>query len=360
VTVQVPSDETGYPRISVVIPAMNEERNLPHVFETMPDKVYEVILVDGNSSDNTVAVARKLWPDVRVISQTRKGKGNALACGFAAATGDVIAMVDADGSADPGEIPRFVDALMDGADFAKGSRFVDGGGSADLTTIRAWGNRALSMCFNVLYRTRYSDLCYGFNVFWRRHVDALKLDVTSPSPPTNDGRLWGDGFEIETLIHIRIAKAGLRVVEVGSYEHKRIHGYSNLNAVNDGLRVLRTILWDRRGVPPPEPVAPGDALGRDGAAMTATEPDHTTPSPSAEDPEVISSDASRKRLRPGPAHHGSAVARHSGNRRVLDGTLGCDTGSSGIRAGSDSPADRDGAGHRPQPGPARPGVGRVP
>jgi len=301
VTVQIPRDESGYPRISVVIPAMNEERNLPHVFRQMPDKIYEVILMDGNSVDNTVAVARELWPDVRVISQTRKGKGNALACGFAAATGDVIAMVDADGSADPGEIPRFVDCLMDGADFAKGSRFVAGGGSEDLTGVRAWGNRALSIAFNFCYDTRYSDLCYGFNVFWRRHVEALQLDITSPSPPTRDGRLWGDGFEIETLIHIRIAKAGLRVVEVPSF---RIHGFSNLSAVRDGLRVLRTILWDRRGVPPPEPVAPGDAARPHSSRMAHLAPGHAVSAPPDEGREVMSKDASRKYLQHGHAHRG--------------------------------------------------------
>ena len=301
-TVQVPKDEPGYPRISVVIPAMNEERNLPHVFRQMPDKVYEIILMDGKSVDNTVAVARELWPDVRVISQSRKGKGNALACGFAAATGDVIAMVDADGSADPGEIPRFVESLMDGADFAKGSRFLAGGGSEDLTRVRAWGNRVLSMAFNFCYETRYSDLCYGFNVFWRRHVEALQLDITSPSPPTRDGRLWGDGFEIETLIHIRVAKAGLRVVEVPSFEHRRIHGFSNLSAVRDGLRVLRTILWDRRGVPPPEPVVPGDAAAPHGSRMAHITPDHAASTVSDEGPQAISQDASRKYLRHDHAH----------------------------------------------------------
>ncbi len=235
-----------WPRVSVVIPALNEARNLPHVFTQIPANVHEVILVDGRSVDDTVAVARQLWPDVRVVTQTRKGKGNALACGFAAATGDIIAMVDADGSADAGEIPRFVQALLEGADFAKGTRSGKGGGSEDLTRLRSVGNRLLSALFNMCYRTRFSDLCYGYNVFWRSHLSVLGLDSTSPSPENGDGRLWGDGFEIETLIHIRIAKSRLTVIEVPSFEHRRIHGDSNLSTFSDGLRVLRTILVERR------------------------------------------------------------------------------------------------------------------
>jgi glycosyltransferase involved in cell wall biosynthesis len=185
-------------------------------------------------------------PDVCVVSQSRKGKGNALACGFEAATGDVIAMVDADGSADPGEIPRFVAALLDGADFAKGTRFSAGGGSSDITHLRRAGNRLLTGFFNACYDRKYSDLCYGYNVFWRRYVPVLGLDATST--PREDGApLRGDGFEVETLIHVRAARAGLRVAEVPSYEHPRLHGASNLNAVRDGIRVVRTILAERRG-----------------------------------------------------------------------------------------------------------------
>jgi glycosyltransferase involved in cell wall biosynthesis len=234
-----------WPRISVVVPALNEARNLPHVFALIPAEVHEVILVDGHSVDGTVAVARQLRPDVHVVRQTRKGKGNALACGFAAATGDIVAMVDADGSADPGEIPQFVKVLLDGADFAKGTRFVKDGGSSDITRLRGFGNRALTALFNLCYRRAYSDLCYGFNVFWRRHAPILGLDATALPPSGGNGRLWGDGFEVETLIHVRVAKAGLIVAEVPSFEHPRIHGISNLNASRDGLRVLRTILIER-------------------------------------------------------------------------------------------------------------------
>jgi glycosyltransferase involved in cell wall biosynthesis len=234
------------PSVSVVIPALNEARNIPHVFAQIPADVYEVVLVDGFSVDDTVAIARELRPDVRVVAQTRQGKGNALACGFAAATGDIIAMIDADGSADPGEISRFVTALLDGADFAKGTRFAEGGGSSDITRLRSFGNYALTTFFNTCYGRNYTDLCYGFNVFWRRHLPVLGLEATAPCQLNADGRLWGDGFEIETLIHVRVAKAGLVVTEVPSFEHARIHGVSNLNAFRDGRRVLKTILTERR------------------------------------------------------------------------------------------------------------------
>jgi len=241
-------DESGNrePRVSVVIPALNEARNLPHVFARLPADVHEVIVVDGNSMDDTLAVAHRLRPDVRTLKQTRNGKGNALACGFAVATGDIIAMIDADGSADPGEIPRFVDALKSGADFAKGTRFALGGGSADITRLRAQGNSLLSAFVNRCYDTHYTDLCYGYNVFWRRLVPILGLDAASPPTSANGGKLWGDGFEVETLINIRVAMADLVVVEVPSFEHRRIHGVSNLNAITDGLRVLRTILRERK------------------------------------------------------------------------------------------------------------------
>jgi glycosyltransferase involved in cell wall biosynthesis len=234
------------PSVSVVMPALNEARNLPHVFAKMPPYVHEVIVVDGCSVDDTIAVAQRLWPEVKLVKQTRAGKGNALACGFAAATGDVIAMVDADGSADPGEIPRFVAALRAGADFAKGTRFAAGGGSSDITRLRKIGNRGLSALFNRIYGTRYTDLCYGYNVFWRRHLDVLNLDPDAPPPDGDTGQVWGDGFEVETLIHIRVAKSALNVCEVPSFEHPRLHGTSNLNVPRDGMRVLRTIFRERQ------------------------------------------------------------------------------------------------------------------
>jgi glycosyltransferase involved in cell wall biosynthesis len=234
------------PSVSVVIPALNEERNIPHVLGRIPKDIHQVIVVDGESTDNTVEAARNVRPDIFVVKQTRRGKGNALACGFEAATGDIIVMLDADGSADPDEMPRFVDALVAGADFAKGTRFALGGGSGDITRLRRLGNDGLTAVFNLCYGRRYSDLCYGYNVFWRYCLPVLGLDATAPAPP-GGGKLWGDGFEVETLIHVRIAKAGLKVAEVPSYEYPRLHGVSNLNATRDGLRVVRTMFAERRG-----------------------------------------------------------------------------------------------------------------
>lgn len=236
-----PGNEISSPTVSIVIPTLNEERNLPHVFAKLPAGITEVILVDGGSVDRTVEVARELRPDVVVVQQTRTGKGNALACGFAACTSDIIVMIDADGSTDPMEIPKFIAALTGGADFVKGSRFGVGGHSHDITPLRKLGNEGLNLVVNVLFGTRFTDLCYGYNAFWRTVVPALQLPDTSLPRPSDGRKLWGDGFEIETLINIRAAADGLSVSEVSSIEHARIHGESNLNTFRDGTRVLRTI-----------------------------------------------------------------------------------------------------------------------
>jgi glycosyltransferase involved in cell wall biosynthesis len=231
------------PTVSVVVPAKNEARNLPHVFASIPSWVDEVVLVDGRSVDDTVAEARRLLPGVRIVPQQGRGKGDALREGFSASRGEIIVMLDADGSTDGGEIPRFVGALVAGADFVKGSRFASGGGSDDITPTRRLGNRALSGLVNLLFGTQYTDLCYGYNAFWARHVPALDLDC--------------DGFEIETVMNIRAAKAGLRVHEVPSHEYSRVHGESNLHVVRDGWRIAKFIVSEWLSVRRRKPMSPG-------------------------------------------------------------------------------------------------------
>ncbi len=228
------------PTVTVVVPTLNESRNLPYVAERMPP-VDQIIVIDGGSVDNTIEVARQLWPDATILQQTRRGKGNALACGFEAATGEILVMLDADGSTDPAEIPLFVATLTGGADLAKGSRFSHGGGSDDITRFRRLGNWGLNWLVNRIFQTAFTDLCYGYNAFWRHALPTLDLPATDLTEPQ-----WGDGFEVETVINVRIARSGLMIREVGSFEGRRIHGRSNLNAFSDGWRVLRTIGRERR------------------------------------------------------------------------------------------------------------------
>jgi glycosyltransferase involved in cell wall biosynthesis len=232
----------SWPRVSVVVPARNEALNIPIVFATIPTNVYEIIVVDGNSTDGTAEVALSTRPDVRVVNQPGDGKGDALAAGFAACRGDIVVMMDADGSMDGAEIPRFVAALVGGADFAKGSRYMQDShsGSTDITRIRSFGNLGLRSAVNILFGSRYTDLCYGYAAFWRWTLPLLDLQC--------------DGFEVETLMNIRAQTTGMKIAEVASMEAERIHGVSNLNAVRDGLRILRVIIQERVS---PRRAAPG-------------------------------------------------------------------------------------------------------
>ena len=221
----------GTPTVSAVIPALNEAENLSYVLPRIPSFVDEVLLVDGHSTDGTVEVARRLRPDIRVVQQQGRGKGAALRTGFAAAKGDIIVMLDADGSTNPAEIPAFVAALLAGADFAKGSRFLQGGGTSDMPFYRRWGNAAFVGLVRLLFGGEFSDLCYGYNAFWARVLPTLNLD--------------GDGFEIETMMNVRALVAGLKIAEVPSFEAERVYGEGRLKTFPDGWRVLKTIFKER-------------------------------------------------------------------------------------------------------------------
>jgi glycosyltransferase involved in cell wall biosynthesis len=213
--------------VSVVIPARNEAANLPALFAGLP-AVYEVILVDGNSVDGTVETAKALLPQVNVVTQRGRGKGQAMVEGLAAATGDITVFIDADGSNRTSEVEDFVLALVNGADLAKGSRFLQSAGSVDITGIRRLGNACIRGVVNRVYGTRFTDIAYGYNALWTRHRDVLGLDC--------------QGFEVETLLHIRAARAGLTIQEVPSFEGKRHIGASNLHAARDGVRIAAVLV----------------------------------------------------------------------------------------------------------------------
>jgi len=221
--------------VSLVIPVRNEARNIAWVLEQIADDVDEIILVDGDSTDATLITACRYRPDIRVVPQEGVGKGSALRTGFLAATGDIIVMMDADGSMSPQEIRHYVHFLTNGYDFVKGSRFIGGGGSLDITPFRRVGNRFLLGVFNTLYGGDLTDLCYGFCAFHRRYLEHLALAAT--------------GFEIEAEMTVRAMQAGLRIAEVPSFEMPRRAGKSNLHAIRDGWRVLSTVVGGRRREP---------------------------------------------------------------------------------------------------------------
>lgn len=259
-------------RITVVVPALNEAENLPHVLPLIPHWVDEVILVDGNSIDDTVAVARALLPSIKVVMQQRRGKGAALQSGFAAATGDIIVMLDADGSTDPREIPAYIGPLLSGADFAKGSRFLQGGGTADMSLHRRLGNLGFVYMVRIFFGGQYTDLCYGYNAFWKRVLPILSLS--------------GDGFEIETVMNVRALRAKLKIAEVPSFEAPRVHGEGRLRTFPDGWRVLKAIMRERS-----TPFAVGGALpgtiGKDAVIANGALPRAAVPQLQGESSPVV-------------------------------------------------------------------------
>jgi glycosyltransferase involved in cell wall biosynthesis len=217
--------------VSVIIPTLNEAANLAFVINTIPDWVDEIIVVDGCSDDDTVRVAQVLRPDVRIIRESRRGKGAAVRSGMEVAKGDILIIMDADGSMNGAEIGALRDALLSGADYVKGSRFCTNGGSVDITPLRRFGDWGICLLIRALFGAKYTDGTYGFKGMWADCLDSIRIDT--------------DGFEVELLIDIRAHRAGLRTVEVPCFETHRIHGNSNLNAVRDGLSCMRVILQER-------------------------------------------------------------------------------------------------------------------
>jgi glycosyltransferase involved in cell wall biosynthesis len=223
--------DNKHPTVTLVIPTLNEEKNLPRILPRIPAIVTEVLIVDGHSKDDTVRVAKEIFPQARVTYQKEKGKGDAIKCGIREATGDIIVILDADDSMDPGEIPRFVESLLSGYDYAKGSRFLDGGGTNDMPLYRRLADKVFVSLVNLLYQAKFTDSSYGYKAFWKKAFQDINLR--------------SEGFEIEAEIDIKASKARLKVIEVPCMEEKRFSGNGKLHSFSDGWRILRTIVGER-------------------------------------------------------------------------------------------------------------------
>jgi len=228
-------------KLSVVIPAKNEEETLGRVLEdvnrvlpTLVDWQTEVIVVDDHCTDKTSAIAKSLGARV-VQNQRIGGKGTALRAGFEAATGDYIIMMDADYSHRAEDIPVFLAAIGGDAGLIIGSRVF--GGSEEYTHVRALGNVFLSAAVGLCMGRYLSDALNGFKLF-RRDVFA---DFTYTS------RM----FEIEIELIANTLRKGYRVIEVISHERARAGGEMKSRVVHHGTRFLLRILWEGfKGVKP--------------------------------------------------------------------------------------------------------------
>ncbi len=252
-----PAAPAQRPNVTVVLPTRNDAHNLGRIADLLPP-VDEIVVVDGASQDGTAQLARELWPAATVIEQTCTGKGNALVCGFGAATGDIIVTIDA--ATDPTEIPRLVQALTGGADLAKGTRFPPHDGSQVGTRVRRMGNRGLHWLVNRILKTQFSDLCYGNYAFWRRNLGFLDLPAADAV-----ALQWGDGFEIATIFNVRAARSGWLIHEVanpGDDAGQRVPAGSNLDTVAEGLALMRALRGELRRRRTPAPPATGKGWSR--------------------------------------------------------------------------------------------------
>jgi glycosyltransferase involved in cell wall biosynthesis len=218
------------PTVSVIICTLNEAENIPYVLPRIPEWVNEVILVDGHSTDTTVEIAKKLCPFLKVITQPGKGKGDALKHGVLEAGSDIIVTLDADGQTSPQEIWKFVLLLQQGYDFAKGTR-LSKGRPLNMPLHRWLGNKALVLTSNLLFGSNYTDICSGYNAFWKQSFLDLKLK--------------NDGFELEQEMNVRAWKIGLKVIEVEHDDRGRLKSNSKVSGVKQGLTDLWVIIKER-------------------------------------------------------------------------------------------------------------------
>jgi glycosyltransferase involved in cell wall biosynthesis len=238
--------------VSVVIPCLNEAESIEACVTSARRVLYrngisgEVIVVDNGSEDGSAELAR--MAGAAVVEEPRRGYGNAYRAGFAAARGEYVVMIDADLTYDFAEIPRFVAALDDGAEFVMGNR-MDGIQPGAMPLLSRLGNPLLSRFLNLLYRTPARDVYCGLRAFRRDVLPALDLH--------------GRGMELASEMVIRAAKARLTIAELPIALHQR-EGESKLSPLRDGWRGMVLMLLHN---PTFLFVLPGLAVGALGAML---------------------------------------------------------------------------------------------
>ena len=214
-------------RVSLVIPTKNEAGALEKTIKEIPQGcVDEIIVSDGHSTDGTLDIAVKLG--CKAITQEGKGYGLGILSGVKIATGDVIVIMDGDGSQIPADIPRLLEKIKEGYDIGWGSRYLGGGKSLDDTWLRYFGNQLFTFLIRFIHGLKITDILYMFPAFKKEIFDKVSLQFS-------DFRF---GIELPVKAH----KAGFKFGEVACVERKRMTGETKVKDLADGYKIFKAIL----------------------------------------------------------------------------------------------------------------------
>ena len=215
------------PKVSVIIPALNEVGSIGAVLNDIPkDRVDEVLVADGGSTDGTVELVTKLG--YSIITQAQKGFGAAIDNGFKQAKGDIVVVLNADGSQNPKDIPKLLDKIDEGYDLVLASRYSPGGGSEEDTFTHFIGNKIFTFLCNMIYKVNVSDVLYFFLAARKEIFEKVKTNCPHA------------GYCVELPIKTR--RAGFRIGEIPSFEKKRTAGKAKVHTFSTGFKILMTLL----------------------------------------------------------------------------------------------------------------------
>lgn len=218
-------------KVSLIIPTRNEQGAIGRVLKEIPRKlIHEIIVIDGHSTDNTkkeVKAELRKGKD-RFILQKKKGFGSALKQAFKEATGDVVIIMNGDGSHNPKDIAKLLKKIKQGYEYVIASRYIRGARSDDDTLIRFIGNRTLTFLTNLLHGSHVTDSLHFYTAITSKGLK--KIHPTSP------------GFEFCIEILIRAHRVGLKFAEIPVVERARYAGESKVNIFSAGAKILLMIL----------------------------------------------------------------------------------------------------------------------